>query len=324
MAGIAIGALPWVPHSPLAVSAAIVAGCSALVLLARRPRPGSNPQLLAVVSHELRTPLNSIINVPEGMLERFRRLPTAECSACRGCFSLDRDETVERSTQCPACGKVGTLEAKSEWRFAGEMVEVVDDLGRIVRSARRMLAVVNDVLDFSKLEAGKMPLHVAEISIGQLVRDMIELVEPIARQKNVRFKVQTPAEERKLQADGVKLGQVFMNLLSNAVKFSPEGSEVSVSYVFVAGACRISVQDQGPGIAPEHHEAIFESFRQIESGKSHPGGTGLGLAISRRYVELHGGNISLESTQGRGSQFTVTLPLDSQLLTHASLKRMTS
>jgi signal transduction histidine kinase len=114
-----------------------------------------------------------------------------------------------------------------------------------------------------------------------------------------------------VDGDERRIKQVIFNLLSNAVKFTPAGGEVDVSATRANGEVRVSVADTGPGIAPEDHERIFEEFQQTESGGVQHEGTGLGLALSKRFVELHGGRIWLESELGRGSTFTFTLPMRS-------------
>ncbi len=172
-----------------------------------------------------------------------------------------------------------------------------------------LLQLVNDILDLSKIEAGRLDLRPENISLADAVDGAVSLIRPLAMAKKIRLETATePGLE--VQADRVRLKQIFYNLLSNAVKFTRDEGAIVVTASRQAGVAQIAVEDNGIGIAPEHLEVIFDEFRQV--GKSARGlmeGTGLGLTIARRLVEKHGGNIRVESTPGKGSRFTFTLPL---------------
>ncbi len=267
---------------------------------------------VANISHELRTPLNSIINVPEGLLDGLSTgVPTAGCQACNARFALEDVSTFDVSTPCPDCGREA-LKLVESWEYDGGLKSLVDHLRDVVRSGRHMLHVVDDVLDFSRLNAGQMTLHFDLLPVRMLMEDLRATMSGLAEKKDVTLEF-IASEELVLKVDRVKCTQVFLNLISNAVKFSHPGSTVQVGADagpegFMA---RMWVRDTGVGIAPEHHTAIFESFRQVDNSQTRSqGGTGLGLAISRELVELHGGRITLESAVGAGSTFWVTLPLE--------------
>ena len=183
-------------------------------------------------------------------------------------------------------------------------------VGNIHRSGKHLLSLINDILDLSKVEAGRMELHYETLSLGPLLQGCVAIVTPLADKKNIRLSVACDPPNGSLRADSAKVKQILYNLLSNSVKFTPEGGQVSVIASVSGSEARIAVRDSGIGIAPEDHERVFEAFRQIEQGTARQQeGTGLGLGLVKRFVELHGGQIALESSPGHGSCFTFTLPL---------------
>ncbi len=205
-----------------------------------------------------------------------------------------------------------------EDRLAGELSEKHRRfLTNIHRSGEHLLQLINDLLDLSKIEAGRMELRAETLDPAPLIHELRELMRGISAEKRVEIELELPARLPSLTTDPAKLRQVLLNLLSNAVKFSPAGSVVTVraSPVFAGEAplhedgVRIDVVDRGVGIAPQHQEMIFEEFRQVESDLARTSeGTGLGLALVRRLVDLQGGLIRLDSTLGHGSTFSVFLP----------------
>jgi len=183
--------------------------------------------------------------------------------------------------------------------------EYLDD---ILSSGNHLLALINDVLDLSKVEAGQLDLELADFSLREALDRGVVIVRERAVQNGVQVSLDQAAEVDVVRGDERRIRQVVFNLLSNAVKFTPAGGSVVVSTARVDGEVRVSVTDTGPGIAPEDHERIFEEFQQTEAGAHQHEGTGLGLALSRRLVELQGGRIWVESTQGQGARFVFTLP----------------
>ena len=173
------------------------------------------------------------------------------------------------------------------------------------KAARHLLALVNDILDLSKLEAGKLDLHLEEVRVKALVADTVSTVRPMAEERGSELVVSGDAENTVLRTDSVRAQQVLLNLLSNAIKFG-QGKPIQVCSEHRAeGEIAISVRDSGEGIAPGDLERVFEEFVQLGNGR---GGTGLGLPISRRIAELLGGRLEVESELGKGSAFRLVLP----------------
>jgi signal transduction histidine kinase len=183
--------------------------------------------------------------------------------------------------------------------------EYLDD---IISSGNHLLSLINDVLDLSKVEAGQIELQVHPFSLREALERGVVMVRERAMENGVSVALASDLEVDVVDGDERRIKQVIFNLLSNAVKFTPTGGEVDVTAMRVNGEVRVSVADTGPGIPPEDRDRIFEEFQQSESGIAQREGTGLGLALSKRFVELHGGRIWLESELGRGSSFTFALP----------------
>jgi signal transduction histidine kinase len=186
-----------------------------------------------------------------------------------------------------------------------KQAEYLDD---IISSGNHLLSLINDVLDLSKVEAGQVELEVHPFSLREALERGVVMVRERATEDGVRVAFVADPEVDVVAGDERRIKQVIFNLLSNAVKFTPAGGEIDVSATRANGEVRVSVADTGPGIAPEDQERIFEEFQQSETGVGLREGTGLGLALSKRYVELHGGRIWVESELGRGSTFTFALP----------------
>ena len=182
------------------------------------------------------------------------------------------------------------------------------DVDIIAQNGQHLLVLINDLLDISKLEAGKAQLNRGEVDVEPLISECVESVSSLAKTKKLDLSATVSAEVGRVFADGPKLKQVLLNLLGNAIKFTETGS-VRVTAERQGAELRVSVRDSGIGVPPGDTERIFESFQQGQSGISGKyQGTGLGLAISRRLVEMHGGRIWVKSTPGQGSTFTFTIP----------------
>src|SRR5262245_51497105 len=171
------------------------------------------------------------------------------------------------------------------------------------------MALINDMLDLSKIEAGRMELEVAEFDLPSAIDNALTLGRERASRRGIRLGQGIDDRVGMIRGDERKVKQVLLNLLSNALKFTPEGGRIDVRAALHDGMAEISVADTGVGIAPEDQEAIFEEFRQVGTADKKVEGTGLGLALSRKFVELHGGRIWVESEVGKGSAFTFTLPV---------------
>jgi signal transduction histidine kinase len=181
----------------------------------------------------------------------------------------------------------------------------------VLESGRHLLSLINDILDLSKVEAGRMELDLSDVSLREALESGLTMHAEGAARAGVVLALTFDAGDTTVRADERKLRQVLFNLLSNAVKFTPAGGRVDVSAHTSDGIVAVAVTDTGPGIAPEDQELIFEEFRQARGdfGKHHEG-TGLGLPLARKFVELHGGRLWVESVRGAGSSFRFTLPVE--------------
>jgi GAF domain-containing protein len=192
----------------------------------------------------------------------------------------------------------------------GELAPKAGDvMGRIDRSGKHLLGLINDVLDLSKIEAGQLELALADYSLAEIVNAVATQVESLASEKRLTLEVKVAPDLPAGRGDERRLAQVLLNLVGNALKFTEVGS-VRVAAYRDGDAFVVSVADTGPGIAEADRQRIFEEFQQADSSSTRKkGGTGLGLSIARRIVELHGGRIWVESTVGRGSTFSFRVPV---------------
>ena len=192
----------------------------------------------------------------------------------------------------------------------GDVSEKVRDvLTRLEKSGRHLLALINDVLDLSKIEAGQLTLSMSDYSMKDVVQTVFTAVESLAAEKDLALQATVSPELPLGRGDERRIAQVFLNLVGNAIKFT-EAGEVRVEVSSTDGAFLVAVSDTGPGIAPADQELIFEEFQQVDSSITRKkGGTGLGLSIAKRIIEMHGGRIWVESSPGRGSTFWFTLPV---------------
>jgi signal transduction histidine kinase len=182
-------------------------------------------------------------------------------------------------------------------------------LAQINSSGRYLLDLTSDILDLAKIESGHITLRLEPVMIVEVAHGVIRTMEPLASKKAIRIKADLAAAGQ-VQADAGKLRQMLLNLVSNAVKFTPEGGHVTIGARRLADTVEISVSDDGIGIVESEFEHLFEEFRRVDSDISREQqGTGLGLALTKRFVELHGGDIRLASEVGKGSVFTLSLPL---------------
>ena len=180
---------------------------------------------------------------------------------------------------------------------------------RIRTASRHLLEIVEEILTFSRMDAGREAVVRAPADAVALVRDTIVLIEPMAREKGLDFVTRVPNHAIAMETDAGKVRQILVNLLSNAMKFTERG-RVTLTLTERDGGIAVVVEDTGIGIAPENAERVFEPFWQVQqSATRQVGGTGLGLSVARRLARLLGGDLSVESTPGEGSRFTVTLPL---------------
>jgi len=226
---------------------------------------------LAATSHELRTPLNAIIGFSDIL--------------------------------------IGHISGKLDERYSRFLQNIHD-------SGQYLLGIINNILDLSKVEAGKMDLQPETIVLREVVNGICAVMKGVTTLRKIAVDVEIPDDLPMIEADQTMIKQILYNLMSNAAKFSPERSTIVVAARPLASeettlgepAIEISVRDNGIGINAEDHELIFQEFRQAHGSRGRPEGTGLGLALVRRFVDLHRGQIRVESERGRGSTFFVVLP----------------
>jgi len=188
-------------------------------------------------------------------------------------------------------------------------VKIKEVLERVERSGRHLLALINDVLDLSKIEAGQLTLGLTDYTIKDVVQTVVIAVESLAAEKKLELAVDIASDLPSGRGDQRRLTQVLLNLVGNAIKFTDTG-RVAIHAAGNDGHYLVSVTDSGPGIAPEDQSKIFEEFQQVDNSNTRKkGGTGLGLAIARRIIEMHGGRLWVESTLGQGSTFSFSVPM---------------
>jgi signal transduction histidine kinase len=195
-------------------------------------------------------------------------------------------------------------------RLFGELNDKQDDyLKDIHSSGRHLLSLINDILDLSKVEAGRMELEPSTFDLPTAIANAMTLIRERAQRHGIALGLDADPQLGEIVADERKLKQILLNLLSNAVKFTPDGGRIDVSARRDADNIVIAVHDTGIGIAAGDQQAVFEEFRQVGHDYTNKQeGTGLGLALTRKFVELHGGRIWLDSEPGTGSTFTFTIP----------------
>jgi signal transduction histidine kinase len=195
-------------------------------------------------------------------------------------------------------------------RMFGELNEKQDEyLKDIYTSGTHLLSLINDILDLSKIEAGRMELELTDFDLPTALDNALTLVRERAERRSITLQMNVDERLGEVRADERKIRQVALNLLSNAIKFTPDGGRIEVAAVPKDGSVEVSVSDTGVGIAPEDQEAVFEEFRQVGTAEKKAEGTGLGLTLCRKFIELHGGRIWVRSQVGAGSMFTFTIPL---------------
>jgi signal transduction histidine kinase len=216
---------------------------------------------------------------------------------------------MSHELRTPLNAIIGFSEVLSE-RMFGELNDKQDEyLKDIHASGQHLLSLINDILDLSKIEAGRMELELTDFDLPTAIDNALTLVRERAGRRGIVLHQATDEGPGQIRGDVRKIKQVLLNLLSNAIKFSPDGGRIDVQAITVDGSVEVSVSDTGVGVAPEDQEAIFEEFRQVGTASKKVEGTGLGLALSRKFVELHGGRIWVKSQVGVGSTFTFTLPV---------------
>jgi two-component system, NtrC family, sensor kinase len=258
----------------------------------------------------------SYSNLEQKVQDRTRELATAlgeldDKSRELEAVSRHKSEflaNMSHELRTPLNAIIGFSEVLAEQLFGEVNEKQAEYLDDIISSGNHLLALINDILDLSKVEAGQIALELAPFSLREALERGVVMVREQATNDGVEVDLSLAPDIDSIRGDERRIRQVIFNLLSNAVKFTPAGGAVDVRAGQVNGEVRVSVADTGPGIAPEDHKRIFEEFQQTETGIEQREGTGLGLALSKRLVELHGGRIWVDSEVGSGSTFVFALP----------------
>jgi PAS domain S-box-containing protein len=243
--------------------------------------------------------------------------------------------SMSHELRTPLNAIIGFSEVLKE-KYFGPLTEKQEEyVTDILSSGKHLLELINDILDLSKIEAGKMTLELSSVRIADLVRQSLTMVREKAAKHGIALdlEIDSALEEIQIPADERKLKQVLFNLLSNAVKFTPDGGAIRVAVRHRAGGdvvssaapgadlLEISVSDTGIGVEPADQEKIFEPFYQVGQGQTNkPPGTGLGLSVSRELVELHGGILRVQSRgKNQGSTFLLTIPIEGTEITKKTI-----
>jgi signal transduction histidine kinase len=217
--------------------------------------------------------------------------------------------SMSHELRTPLNAIIGFSDVLLQGMFGETNEKQTEYLRDILASGQHLLSLINDILDLSKIEAGRMDLDLTAFDLPNAIDDALLLMRERASRRSLALERHVDERLGEIRADQRKVKQVLLNLLSNAVKFTPEGGHIDVRAALVDGSVEISVTDTGIGIAPEDQEAVFEEFRQVGKSDKKAEGTGLGLALCRKFAELHGGRIWVKSELGQGSTFTFALPV---------------
>jgi signal transduction histidine kinase/HAMP domain-containing protein len=219
---------------------------------------------------------------------------------------------MSHELRTPLNAILGYTELISDGIYGPLPEKIQDVLDRLEKNGRHLLSLINDVLDLSKIEAGRISLSLEQYSMEDLVKTTVATVEALAAEKKLALNVSAPSDLPAATGDAKRISQVLLNLLGNAIKFTEEG-EIQLHVSVTDDTFLVSVKDTGPGLSRSDAEEIFKEFLQVDgSSTREKDGTGLGLAIAKKIVEMHGGRIWVESVLGEGSIFKFTLPMQAQ------------
>jgi signal transduction histidine kinase/DNA-binding response OmpR family regulator len=260
-------------------------------------------QELEMQSRELITQ-SSILKEQNTELE-VQKKQLAEVSQLKTVFLSNMSHEL-RTPLNSVIALAGVLNRRLAGKIPEEEFSYLDVIGR---NGKHLLALINDILDISRIESGKEEVEVSKFNINELVTNIMSIILPQAREKNIDLVFKPGADGLVIASDSGKMGHILQNLIGNAIKFTEKGT-VTVKTTQAGDNINIIVADTGIGIAEEHIGIIFDEFRQADSSTSRRfGGTGLGLALARNYARLLGGDIAVKSIHNEGSEFTLTLPL---------------
>lgn len=216
--------------------------------------------------------------------------------------------TMSHELRTPLNAVLGFSDLLTEERYGTLNDRQRRYVNHIHTGGAHLLRLINDILDLSKIEAGRLQLAVENVSVSRCFAEALDTLRPLADKKSQTF-VQHPSQDLNVRADPTRFKQILMNLVGNAIKFTPEKGKIELAAERIGEFVHIEVRDSGPGIPPAEQKRIFEAFYRLSHSNTAPEGTGLGLAITQRLVELHGGELSIESQPGSGSSFFFTLPI---------------
>jgi signal transduction histidine kinase len=277
------------------------------LLVVRRRAPGEFPEATANLLQTFAA--QSVLAIQNARL--FREI--ADKSRQLEAASRHKSEflaNMSHELRTPLNAILGFSEVLAERMFGEVNEKQAEYLQDILSSGRHLLSLINDILDLSKVEAGRLELELGRFHLPTALDNALTLIRERATRHAITL-TQTVAEGvGDIVADERKVKQILLNLLSNAVKFTPEGGRIGLTATVADGVITIAVSDTGIGIAPEDQATIFEEFRQVGRDDARKQeGTGLGLTLAKKFVELHGGRIWVQSQVGQRSTFTFTLPM---------------
>jgi signal transduction histidine kinase len=282
---------------------------------------------LAVSFNEMAQALNKNINEKERLLSELQELNrTLEERIARRTGEIEavnmelREATRHKSQflanmshelRTPLNAIIGFSEVLLDPSLNVTDAERTQFLSDILNSGKHLLNLINEILDLSKVEAGRMELQLEPVMLQDSLDSVQSIMRPLAVKKAIDFRVERDDAIEPVMMDVARIKQVLLNLVGNAIKFTPEGGQVWLRTMMDDAAVRVEVGDTGPGIHADDRDRIFLEFQQVklEGSQAKPEGTGLGLALAKKFVEMHGGKLWVESELGRGSRFLFTLPL---------------
>ena len=220
---------------------------------------------------------------------------------------------MSHELRTPLNAIIGYSELVKEILIDDEQHEHVADLGKIIASGKYLLHLINEVLDLSKIESGKMELHIESFSVKNMIHEIEEIAKPLIAKNNNILNIDFLIGQDKIQADMTKLRQVLFNLISNSAKFTKKGTislQVKTITEKQVPMYQFSIRDTGTGIKPENCDKLFKPYEQADTSvQKDYGGTGLGLVLSQKFCQMMGGTITFKSIYGKGSKFIVKLPV---------------
>ncbi|HWD57435.1 MAG TPA: response regulator [Stellaceae bacterium] len=294
----------------LAVGASIVKPIRSITDVMRRLSSGETD--IEIGDRERRDEIGTMAEAIDVFQRNIRAARDAANEASRTKSSFLANMSHELRT--PLNAIIGVTEMLHEDARDFDRADELEPLERVLRAARHLLALINDILDLSKIEANKMEIHLERFQIAELVGDVVKTIEPLAVKNNNQLVVNCHPGLGPMRSDQMRVRQALLNLMSNAVKFTDTGTVTITAaprYERDKAWITLAVADTGIGMTADQMEKLFRDFSQADASTTRKyGGTGLGLAISRRFCQLLGGDITVESEAGRGSTFTIWLPRD--------------